>query len=105
MKPWSLYSLSGLPTHRFGGAHHHRFLLDFLKAIADHYHKDNRAVEIVLDLLHLNVPKLLSAEEGERQNEAAATVSQEFMVFLKNYINRHSLKLPILGQIAEILVS
>ena len=61
-------------------------------------------MEFVLDLLHLNVPKLLSVEGGEQQNEAAAAVSQEFMVFLKYYITRHSLKLPILEKMAEILV-
>ncbi len=89
---------------RFGGALHHRLLLDFLKKVAERYLQDQRAAEFVLDLLQLSVPKLFAVESSGKEKGAAASISAEFMAFLKDYITRNSLKLLILCQMKDILV-
>lgn len=56
----------------------------------------------MLDLLQLKVPKLFAVEEGGKEDEE---VCLQFSAFLRNYISRNALKLTILGQIRNILVS
>ncbi len=81
-----------------------RLLLDFLKKVAERYLQDQRAAEFVLDLLQLSVPKLFAVESSGREKAAAASISAEFVAFLKDYITRNSLKLLILSQMKDILV-
>ena len=67
------------------------------------YLTDGRAGEFVLDLLKLQVPKLLALETGEE--EGGQAVQDEFKKFLRDFIRRHCLKHTILSQITVIVVS
>ena len=88
-------------TPRFSGAQHHHFLLDFFQSVAERYHADGRAGELVVDLLKLKVPKLFAAEGGGVEDEV---VAHKFSAFLRDYINRNGLKHTVLGKINIILV-
>ena len=93
---------SPLPsTHRFSGAQHHHYLLDFLQSVAERYRGDRRAGELVVDLLKLEVPKLFAVEGGEEEDKA---VGLEFSAFLRDFISRNALKPTILGKMNVILV-
>ena len=70
-------------TPRFNGAHHHHYLLDFLQSVAERYRDDDRAGDLVVDLLKLNVPKLFAVEGGSKEDEA---VRCEFSCFLRDYM-------------------
>jgi len=76
-------------------------MLGFLKSVAEHYHGDGRAGDLIVDLLKLEVPKLFAVEGGGEKNEAE---NDEFSVFLRNYICRCNLKPTILGEMDAILV-
>ena len=88
-------------SSRFGGAQHHHYMLNFLKSVAEYYHGDGRAGDLVVDLLKLEVPKLFAVEEGGEKIKAE---DHEFSVFLRDYICRCNLKLTILGKMDAILV-
>ena len=88
-------------SFRFGGKQHHHYMLGFLKSVAEHYHGDGRAGDLIVDLLKLEVPKLFAVEGGGEKSEAE---SDEFSVFLRNYICRCNLKPTILGKMDAILV-
>ena len=99
---FQLYSHCLYLEFRFTGEHH-RFLLDFLKSVANRYRQDSRAAEFILDLLLLEVPKLFTIE-GSQEAETATVISLEFTSFLRDFINRYALKHTILGQMGNILV-
>ena len=82
----------------FSGAHHHRYLLNFLQSVAECYRDDGRAGELVVDLLKLKVPKLFAVEGGREEDEA---VRSEFSRFLQNYIH---LDCDILEKMGNITV-
>ena len=84
-------------TPRSSGAQHHHYLLDFLQSVAECYHKDGRAGDLVVDLLKLEVPKLFAVEGGSEEDEA---VRCEFSRFLQNYIIE--CELPILEKRKDI---
>ena len=88
-------------TLRFSGAHHHHYLLDLLQSVAERYHQDGQAGDLVVDLLKLEVPKLFAVEEGEEKDEE---VCHKFSQFLQNYIFRCNLKHTILKKMRHILV-
>lgn len=88
--------------HRFPGAHAHYFVKDFLQSVADRYKKDGRSRDFVLDLLKVQVPKLLSLESEEKV--ADQDVQSEFQTFLQDYIRRNALKETILNQTRDIMV-
>ena len=88
--------------HRYSGAHAHYYVKDFLQKVADRYKSDSRAGEFVLDLLKLQVPKLLSIEPGEEV--AGQEVQSEFKKFLQDFIRRNALKHTILTQTSAIVV-
>ena len=88
-------------TLRFSGAHHHYYLLDLLQSVAERYHQDGRAGDLLVDLLKLEVPKLFAVEEGEEKDEE---VRHKFSEFLQNYIFWCNLKHTILKKMESILV-
>ena len=49
----------GEVVDRFPAAHEHYYLLGFLMKISERYREDNCAMNFVLDLVKLGVPKLL----------------------------------------------
>ena len=49
-------------SFRFGGKQHHHYMLGFLKSVAERYHGDGRAGDLIVDLLKLEVPKLFAVE-------------------------------------------
>ena len=49
-------------VNNFENAHHHYYLLKFLTKVAEAYKQSSRAVKYILDLMQLNVPKLLSGK-------------------------------------------
>ena len=75
---------------------------DFLQLVADRYKSDGRAGDFILDLLRLQVPKLLSIEPGEEV--AGQEVQSEFKKFLQDFIRRNALKHTILTQTSAIVV-
>ena len=50
----------GVVVHRFPTAQLHFFLTDFFKALSHKYVRSERAVDFIIDLLFLDVHKLLS---------------------------------------------
>ena len=88
-------------TLRFSGAHHHHYLLDLLQSVAERYHQDGRAGDLLVDLLKLEVPKLFAVEEGEEKDEE---VRHKFSEFLRNYIFWCNLKHTTLKKMGHILV-
>ena len=85
-------------TPRFSGAHRHHYLLDFLQSVAECYRDDERAGDLVVDLLKLQVPKLFAVEGGREEDEA---VRCEFSRFLRKYI---LLECDILEKMSSIMV-
>ena len=94
-------SLQTQHTLRFSGAQNHRYLVNFLKSVAQRYDKDGRAGDLVVDLLKLKVPKLFAVEGGGEKDE---NVRHKFSGFLKNYIFRCKLKRTIIEEMKKILV-
>lgn len=92
-------------VNRFA-AQQHRYLLNFLKSVAERYRDDGRAGELVLDLMKLGVPKLFveGVPGGVAGEEPRASVPQEFSTFLWEFINRNAVKHTILQQTPLILV-
>ena len=88
-------------TLRFSGAQHHHYLLDFLQSVAERYHKDGWAEDLVVDLLKLEVPKLFAVEGGSEEDEA---VRCEFSRFLQNYIIECDLQPTIFEKMKDIMV-
>ena len=86
---------------RFSGAQHHHYLLNFLKKMAERYHQEHRAAELVVDLLKFEVPKLFAANRGEENDEK---VRNKFSLFLQEYICRGNLKHIILEKMKVIMV-
>ena len=70
--------------------------------MAERYHQDGRAEDLVVDLLKLKVPKLFAVERGREEDEA---VAREFSAFLHNYILRCDPKHTILRKMRDIMVS
>lgn len=95
---------------RFTDAQHHKFVLDFLKSVAQTYLNQGRAKDFLLDLLHLNVPNLFVMDSQEGSDSAlqndllAESVPDEFTHFLSDYIQRNSLHDVILNEIETIWV-
>ena len=90
-----------LPSPRFGSAQKHCYLLDFLKSVAQCYHQDGRAEDLVVDLLKLKVPKLF-AVEGEGEDDEK--VRCEFSAFLQKHILKYYCK-HVHEKMSKILVS
>ena len=97
----SSFFMSQHNTLRFSGAHHHHYLLDLLQSVAERYHQDGRAGDLLVDLLKLEVPKLFAVEEGDEKDEE---VRHKFSEFLQNYIFWCNLKHTILKKMESILV-
>ena len=49
-------------VHEFETTHKHHYLLSFLKKVVVAYERSDRAEECMVDLMQLNVSKLLSGE-------------------------------------------
>ena len=90
-----------LPPPRFGGAQNHYYLVDFLKSVAQCYHQDGRAGDLVVDLLKLKVPKLFAVEKEEEKDEK---VRRKFSAFLQKYILNYYCK-HVHEKMSKILVS
>ena len=93
---------TNLNFHRYSGAHAHYFVKDFLQKVADIYKSEDRAEEFVLDLLKLQVPKLLSTENAEEAKDQE--VRSEFKRFLQDFIKRNALEHSILTRASAIVV-
>ena len=93
-------------AYRFSGAHGHRFLFNFVKAVGDHYVKDGRPQDFIIDLLSINVPKLfgLPADTDVQGHAVAVEVQNEFTSFVLNYILTNALKAGLLQKMSHILV-
>ena len=89
-----------LVSHRFSGAHAFYYVKGFLQKVADSYKSDGRARDFVLDLLKLQVPKLLSSESEEE----AKKMWSEFKIFLQGFIRRNTLQQALLTQTTAIVV-
>ena len=70
--------------------------------MAECYHQDGRAGDLVMDLLKLKVPKLFAVEGGKKEDEA---VGRTFSLFLRDYIHKYALKHTFLEKMVVILVS
>ena len=81
----------------------HRTILMFLKRIAEHYCKESRAHEFILDLISLKVPKLFSTE-GKEKKEDTQPVAADFTKFLGEFIARKGLKSVVLAHLQHIMV-
>jgi len=97
-----LHLFSYTDTSRFSGAQHHLYLLNVFNCVANRYHYDGRAGDLVMDLLKLKVPKLFAVEQGGEKDKE---VCHKFSSFLQSYICRNALKRTILEKINNILVS
>ena len=89
-------------AYRFSGAHGHRFLFNFVKAVGDHYVKDGRPQDFIIDLLSINVPKLFGLPADT--DVQGHVVQNEFTSFVLNYILTNALKAGLLQKMSHILV-
>ena len=90
-------------------AHHHYFLLEFLKYVARCYHDQGRAKDFIIDLLSLDVPDLFMMDtEGStstiHSDIPSNSVPDDFMNFLTEYMQRNQLQEPVLNEMDKIWV-
>ena len=97
----SLLPHTNTTSPRFSGAQHHHYLLNFLRNMAERYHQEHRAANLVVDLLKLEVPKLFAVDRGEEKDKK---VRNEFSLFLQEYIRQGNLKHIILEKMRVIMV-
>ena len=93
-------------SFRFPGASNQNFLHRLLFQIAEHYQKQERAIDFVVDLLDVEVPGLFavcvseSGEESVTDKKAVADFNQD----LRHFIAQNHLNHKLLSTMEEILV-
>ena len=94
----------------FKDAQHHNFLLEFLMTVGKSYVEQRRTKDFILDLLTLNVPDLFKMEYDEGSTSTihsdilSSNVSDEFMHFLTEYIQKNHLQEDLLEETERIWV-
>ena len=87
-----LLCVAHLYLHRMPGAHNHRFVLNFMKTVGNHYVKDGCPHDFILDLLGINVPQLFGLpKDTDKGYPVAVEVQSEFSAFIQSYIHRNAL--------------
>lgn len=87
---------------RYSEPKHHLWILDFFEVpVVTWYDRKNKAAELVLDLLRLDVPYLF-CESGRVSD--ISEVAHSFTEFLTAFIKKRHLENPLLGMMESVIL-